>query len=141
MSDCGCNLKVKTINLGTKTVWSSGAAAPGLNYFIFTPEEGIDTLTPLISQLRASVMNQQATGLFESQMFFQLSEDGCTWDTPIAIAVGGAFVVGNTQTTTDWYSTTTNYKRFIRFGITAGNTTNTVITTANVSLIVDILLK
>jgi len=85
MSDCGCNLKVKTLNLGTRHVWSSGAAAPGANYFVFTPEEGIDTLRPLISQLRASLMNQQATGTFEGQVFFQLSEDSCTWDTPIAL--------------------------------------------------------
>ena len=141
MSDCSCNLKVKTLNLGTKICWSAAGAAPAPNYFIFTPEEGIDSLTPLISQLRASVMNQNCSALFESQMFFQLSEDGCSWDTPLAIAVGGAFVAGNTQNTTDWYSTTTNYKRFIRFGITAAQVGGTAVAQANVSLIIDILLK
>lgn len=143
MSDCSCNLKVKTLNLGTKICWSAGGpgGAPSPNYFIYTPEEGIDSLTPLISQLRASVMNQSCTAQFESQMFFQLSEDGCTWDSPQPIAVGGAFVVGNTQNTTDWYNTTTNYKRFIRFGITAAQVAGTIVAQANVSLIIDILLK
>lgn len=107
---------------------------------MFTPQEGIDTLTPLISQLRASLMNQQATGTFEGQVFFQLSEDSCTWDPPIALD-GVTYLVGNGSSTTAWYSATSNYKRYIRFGVTAAATGGTIIAMANCSLIIDILLK
>lgn len=145
MSSCDCNLKVKTLNLGTKTCWSASGAFPATVYFVFSAEEGDSLLPALISQLRASVMNQNSTASFQSFPFFQLSEDSLTWDTPIAIdplaPATPTYVVGNTQSTYGWYSATTNYKRYIRFGIAAQQVTGTPIAQANVSLIIDILLK
>lgn len=139
MSDCGCNLKVKTINFGTKQCWSLGSA-PGLNPFVFTSAEGLGGLCPLISQLRSSLMNENGTASFESQAFFQLSEDGITWGSPVVI--DAAFVQGgNTAGTSVWYSATTNYLRFIRFGVYAAASAGSIVQLANVSLVIDILLK
>jgi hypothetical protein len=86
------------------------------------------------------VQNQNSTLNIKTAAFFQLSEDGISWDNPISL-FGANYLIGNGTLTEAWYNATSNYKRFIRFGVSALQNSGTAVEMANVSLVLDVQLK
>lgn len=67
------------------------------------------------------------------------SSDGCVWETPIPLTTG--FITTNGSTTTPWYTTTSNFKKCVRFGVRVKQATGTAVELARVTLELDLELR
>jgi hypothetical protein len=91
-----------------------------------------------INQIRASFSLEQSTGVIKVRPALQMSNDGLSWDTPVAIGAA----TRNTDGTTfgsDYadLSATTQAKLYVRFGVQAQNDSGTDVEMGRVTLRID----
>jgi hypothetical protein len=134
-----CNPPVRTISTKTQTVFTKGGNAPGTSDIFVLSPDSILQIAPLLAGVRATVKVTNATADFISQVVFQSTSDGLVWDNPISLEAAGS---DNRVSTTDWYTTTTSFKRGIRLGVIASQEAGVnVVQMAQVTLTIDFLLR
>jgi hypothetical protein len=134
----GCTPPVRTVTLARRsTVFSVGGVTPDSTLFVLSPDQ-LEQVAPLLSEVRATVEIENATANFKSKASFQTTSDGCAWEAPVELE---AFANGNRTNTTTWYTNTANFKRGIRFGIIAGNSTGSAVESGRVTLTLDLLMR
>lgn len=133
------NPPVQTIQTVPMTVFSKGTATPNESLiFVLSPPSVVE-IAPLLAGLRATISVANSTAAFVSQVVFQTTSDGITWETAIALETAAS---DDRVFTTDWYTTTSNFKRGIRVGVIASQESG--VNSAqfgNVSLVIDFLLR
>lgn len=131
---------LRTVTYGPKTVFSTGATAPGeSSVFVMSPESLLE-IAPLLVGVRATVYVENATTGLYTEVVFQSTNDDDTWTT-FSLETAGA-VAGNRKVTLAWSSNVSNFLRGIRFGVKASqNAGVNVVQLGQVTLIVDLLLR
>jgi hypothetical protein len=106
--------------------FSKASAAPGENFIPFGPDE-LESLAPLLKSFRATLTAESCTDAVTLRAAWQTSEDGVSWGdgtTPNAWSAFGQTLssvgAGPKTTTSDWQTSLGTVKRFIRFGVVAG---------------------
>lgn len=135
----GCTPPIRTVQIAEReVVFSVGGANPGVNgVFVMSPNSLMEIAT-LMDRVRATLRVENKTVNFEGQVVYQLSDDGETWDSPVAVDTGDNWVGANGYSTTPW-RTLSPSKRAIRFGLLARQATgSTVVESAQVSVVIDI---
>lgn len=115
-------------------VWSQKSTST----WIFHPiSEAMDSVG--LRSVRASFSLEQSTGQLKIRPAIQMSNDGLTWDTPVAIGAATRSTDGTTHGAdyTD-LSATTEAKLFARFGIQCQNESGTDVELGRVTLKIDI---
>jgi hypothetical protein len=119
-------------------VFSKGGAAPAASEVFVLSPKNIAQVAPLLAGVRTTVIVENATPDFVSQVVFQSTSDGETWENPVPLETPAA---DNRKFTTNWYSTPNSFKRGIRFGVIASQETGvSTIQIARVTLILDLQL-
>lgn len=122
-----------SILIPARGVWSQKSTST----WIFHPmSEAMDTVG--VNHVRVSFSLEQSTGLLKIRPAFQVSNDGLTWDTPVAIGTD----TRNTDGTTfaDEFvdiSGTTTTRLFLRFGVQVQNDSGTDVELGRVTLRID----
>ena len=129
---------VHTIRTQTTTVFSKGGTSPGASdIFVLSPDE-VTQIAPILQGLRVTVIVENATAYFISQVYLQSTSDGITWQ---SFSLESA-QPDNRTTTTDWYSVQNNFKRGIRVGVVCSQENAiTAVQFARVTLIIDFETK
>lgn len=138
---------IRTTSIARRVpVFSKGGTAPATSdIFVLSPEE-LDQLAPMLAGIRVTIKVENATANFQSEVVFQTTDDGCTWgdgstiDAVISLE-GGTPVAGNRETTTNWYTTPSNFLRGVRIGVVASQESGTQLEQAWISMVVDFLLR
>lgn len=87
---------------------------------VVLPDIGIANVAPTIDQMQATITVSEASAHFKCKVGYQVSSDGATWDNPVYFGTTpGDFQIGNGSLTTAWNATGINYKRRIRFVVSA----------------------
>lgn len=137
-----CNTPpVRTITLARRVpVWSKGGSVDqGRSDVFVLSDVDIEQVAPLLKAVRATLTVENRTINAEVEVVFQATNDGNVWETPIVLSQAWVDVDG--PDTTPGYSTATNFKRGIRFGVRIRQATGTAVESARVSLVVDLELK
>ena len=124
----------------TLVMFSTGDASPGESLpYVVTPD-GMIQVAPSLLALRATIIVENASLKFKSQVFFQPTEDGIVWGTPVALEA--APVLGNRKLTLPWWSTDpTKFSRGIRVIVIVTQDAVGTIQMANVTVITDLQLR
>lgn len=135
----GCGSSVRTIKTETATIFSRGGTSPGANdVFVLSPES-INEIAPMLAAVRATIVVENATPDFLSQVVFQTSSDGDVWQT---VPLEQAPASDNRKATTGWYDNKNDFRRAIRFGVVASQETGvTGVQLARVSLTIDLRME
>jgi hypothetical protein len=106
--------------------FSKASAAPGENFVPFGPDE-LESLAPLLKSFRATLTAESCTDAVMLRAAWQTSEDGVSWSDGAPPNPWSAFGqtlsgvgAGPKTTTSDWQTSLGTVKRFIRFGVVAG---------------------
>ncbi len=118
---------IRSVTVAHRTLaFSSAKGAPGSNFVPMSPED-FESLAPLLKVFRATLTSESCTDKFTAQCAWQTSEDGVTWGmggTSGAYAAFGSTLSGVDQgpktTTSAWVTDLSEVKRFIRWGVVAG---------------------
>lgn len=122
-----CTPPVRTLTVAQRQLaFSKASAAPGDNFIPFGPE-ALESLAPLLKSFRATLTAESCTDAATHRAAWQTSEDGVSWGdgtTPNAWLAFGQTLsgvgAGPKTTTSDWQTSLGSIKRFIRFGVVAG---------------------
>ena len=133
-----CQPPVRTISTVMCTAFSKGGATPDSDMFVMTPSSILE-IAPMLLQLRATTIVENASDKFKCKAVFSSTDDGCGWDVP-PLALEN-YAIGNRRTTTAWYTDVTKFKRGIRVGVVASNDSGANVEVAQVTLIIDFLLR
>ncbi len=124
-----CTPPVRTVTVALRELaFSKASAAPGENFVPFGPDE-LESLAPLLKSFRATLTAESCTDAVTLRAAWQTSEDGVSWNdgttpTPNPWAPFGQTLsgvgAGPKTTTSDWQTSLGTVKRFIRFGVVAG---------------------
>jgi hypothetical protein len=138
---CGCTSNYKEKDFGQRVTWTLGGTSPGAATILLV-DETIQGVAPTISQLQATITVSEASANFKCKVGFQVSADGTTWDNTVWLGAGPDYQVGNGSLVTAWHTTTTNYKKNIRFVVQAEqNGTANVIEVAHVRIVIGFQVK
>jgi hypothetical protein len=116
---CGCVSNYKEAIFPPRTMWSQGGNSPAPSSVVLE-DVGVMDVAPTINQMQASITVGSASAHFKCKIGYQVSADGVTWDNAAYFGSGsGDYQVGNGSLTTAWNSAGGNYKRKIRFVVSA----------------------
>lgn len=138
----GCGSSVRSVRVGKRVpVWSKGGSpSQGLSDIFVFAEDEIKDLAPRLAQLRATIVLENCTPDAEVEVVFQATNDGCTWDNPVAITQ--AFLTADQKVTTPWHTQAADFKRGIRVGVRIRQATSvTEVQHARVTLTFDFELR
>lgn len=142
---CTCaNSNYKQLDFGTRVIYTLGGAHAGSGVDIVVSDSSIAATAPTLAQLQATLTVGEATNGFVGKVYYQVSADSITWDNPAYFQSGGGAMVqtGNGTVVSDWVTGVSNFKRFIRFGVHAEqSSTNDILAIAQVGLVVGVLIK
>lgn len=120
--------------------WSKGGATDqGRSEVFVLSADSLVEVAALLKAVRATLTVENRTLNAEVEVVFQATNDGCTWEAPVVRSQ--AWVNADGTDTTPWYSTATNFKRGIRFGVRIRQATGTAVEMARVTLVLDLELK
>lgn len=111
----------------------------GLSEVFVLSGDNVTQIAPMLAAVRATLTVDNRTLNAEVEVVFQTTSDGISWEAPIVLSQ--AWVNMDTTDTTSWYSTTSNFKRGIRFGVRIRQASGTAVESARVSLVLDLELK
>ena len=124
--------------------FSKASTNPGANFIPFGPEE-LESLAPVLKSIRATLTAESCTASASHQAAWQTSEDGVTWGdgsvnnqwNVIGSPLSGVGQGQKTQTS-DWVTNLSAMKRFVRFGVVAGQVSGDSLQQGLVTLTLDL---
>ena len=140
-----CAPPVRTVTVAFRALaYSKASTNPGANFIPFGPEE-LESLAPVLKAFRATLTAESCTASASHQAAWQTSEDGVTWGDgtdPNKWRVIGDPVssVGQGQQTktSSWVTDLSAMKRFVRFGVVAGQVSGDALQQGLVTLTLDL---
>lgn len=136
---------VRTLTVAVRALaFSKASTNPGANFIPFGPEE-LESLAPLLKSFRATLTAESCTASASHQAAWQTSEDGVDWGNGstsnlwnvIGSALSGVGQGQKTQTS-DWVTDLSAMKRFVRFGVVAGQVSGDALQQGLVTLTLDL---
>ncbi len=136
-----CSSPIRSLRLVSReAVWSKGGDdQESLSDIFVLSDSELESVGPELKAVRATVTIANRTINASVEVVLQTSSDGCTWETPIPLTTG--FITTNGSSTTPWYTTTSNFKKLVRFGVRVKQATGTAVELARVSLEPDLELR
>lgn len=136
-----CASPIRSLRLASnEPAWSRGGSdQDGLSDIFVLSDTELQDVAPELKGVRATVTIANRTNNASVEVVFQTSSDGCVWETPIPLTTG--FITTNGSTTTPWYTTTSNFKKCVRFGVRVKQATGTAVELARVTLELDLELR
>jgi len=123
---------------------SKASTNPGANFIPFGPEE-LESLAPVLKSFRATRPAESCTASASHQAAWQASEDGVEWGDgtdPNKWRVIGDPISGVGQgqqtKTSSWVTDLSAMKRFVRFGVVAGQVSGDALQQGLVTLTLDL---
>ena len=123
---------------------SKASTNPGANFIPFGPEE-LESLAPVLKSFRATRPAESCTASVSHQAAWQASEDGVEWGDgtdPNKWRVIGDPISGVGQgqqtKTSSWVTDLSAMKRFVRFGVVAGQVSGDALQQGLVTLTLDL---
>ena len=140
-----CVPPVRTVTVAFRALaYSKASTNPGANFIPFGPEE-LESLAPVLKAFRATLTAESCTASASHQAAWQTSEDGVTWGDgtdPNKWRVIGDPISGvgqGQQTKTSRRVTDLSaMKRFVRFGVVAGQVSGDALQQGLVTLTLDL---
>ena len=140
-----CTPPVRTGTVAFRALaFSKASTNPGANFIPFGPEE-LESLAPVLKAFRATLTAESCTASASDQAAWQTSEDGVTWgdgtDPNKWNVIGSALSgVGQGQQTktSSWVTDLSAMKRFVRFGVVAGQVSGDALQQGLVTLTLDL---
>lgn len=137
---CSCVSNFKEAVFPSRVAWSTGAAQPGASVIVL-PDIGISDVAPTIDQMQATITVSECSAAFRCKVGYQVSSDGTTWDSVVYFGAPDT-QVGNGSLTTAWNPAGINYKRKIRFVLSAEQDTGSaVLAVAHVAITIGFRVK
>jgi hypothetical protein len=123
-----------------RVVWTLGGTSPAASVIVFA-DSSIADVAPTIASLQATVTVSAASAHFKCKVGFQVSGDGLSWDNAVYFGAPD-FQIGNGVLVCPWYNGTANYKKKIRFVLSAEQDgTSNVLEMANVIVVIGFMIK
>ena len=140
-----CTPPVRTVTVAFRALaYSKASTNPGANFIPFGPEE-LESLAPVLKAFRATLTAESCTASASHQAAWQTSEDGVTWGDgtdPNKWRVIGDPISGVGQgqqtKTSSWVTDLSAMKRFVRFGVVAGQVSGDALQQGLVTLTLDL---
>jgi hypothetical protein len=140
-----CAPPVRTVTVAFRALaYSKASANPGANFIPFGPEE-LESLAPVLKAFRATLTAESCTASASHQAAWQTSEDGVNWGDgtdPNKWRVIGDPISGVGQgqqtKTSSWATDLSAMKRFVRFGVVAGQVSGDALQQGLVTLTLDL---
>jgi len=140
-----CTSPVRTVTVAFRALaYSKASTNPGANFIPFGPEE-LESLAPVLKSFRATLAAESCTASASHQAAWQTSEDGVNWgdgtDPNKWNVIGSALSgVGQGQQTktSSWVTDLSAMKRFVRFGVVAGQVSGDALQQGLVTLTLDL---
>ena len=140
-----CAPPVRTGSVAFRALaFSKASTNPGANFIPFGPEE-LESLAPVLKAFRATLTAESCTASVSHQAAWQTSEDGVTWGDgtdPNKWRVIGDPISGVGQgqqtKTSSWVTDLSAMKRFVRFGVVAGQVSGDALQQGLVTLTLDL---
>ena len=140
-----CVPPVRTVTVAFRALaYSKASTNPGANFIPFGPEE-LESLAPVLKAFRATLTAESCTASASHQAAWQTSEDGVTWGDgtdPNKWRVIGDPISGVGQgqqtKTSSWVTDLSAMKRFVRFGVVAGQVSGDALQQGLVTLTLDL---
>ena len=128
------NTKSGSVTLGPTPVWSERSTSTWVFHPVSAPMQSAD----VAGSIRPNIDMGQDSGNAKARAALRMSDDGLTWDTPVAIGTLTATADGTSYATSyaDVKSTLEG-KRLVQFGIECTNETGTDLELARVSIQLD----